>query len=159
MKQQLLFYCLIGLFFLPLSGCKEKAAIGQSLNRLEIITTDGVKHPFNVEIALTPQEQAQGLMHRTEMADNAAMLFYFPEEAERGFWMKNTLIPLDILFIKSDGTIHHIHENAIPQDLTTIWSNGPVRAVLEINGGISKKLGLKVGNKINHRFFNNNSVQ
>ena len=90
------------------------------------------------------------------MAENHGMLFYFGgEEAGRRFWMKNTLIPLDMIFIKADGTIHHIHENAIPKDLTGVPSNGPVAAVLEINGGVSRKLELQKGDKVKHRFFEN----
>ena len=74
-------------------------------------------------------------------------------ESERRFWMKNTLIPLDIIFIKADGKIHHIHENAVPHDLTGIPSKGPVAAVLEINGGLSQTWGLAAGDKVMHPYF------
>ncbi|MAZ76889.1 MAG: hypothetical protein CMH31_06280 [Micavibrio sp.] len=93
-------------------------------------------------------------MHRTTLAENAGMLFYFGAEQPRSFWMKNTLIPLDLIFVKLDGTIHHIHENAIPKDETPLPSQGNVGAVLEINGGLSKKLGIKPGDTIKHQFFN-----
>lgn len=122
-------------------------------NILTILTVDGAEHVFNIELALTPDVQAQGLMYRTEMPEDAGMLFYFGQEAERGFWMKNTLIPLDMFFIKADGIIHHIHENAIPNDLTSIRSQGPVAAVLEINGGMSAQLKISPGDKVLHPVF------
>lgn len=151
------------LLIFPLTACQEKEGEAaeqqqviydpQNTRNLEIITNDGTSHVFEIELAVTPPQQQKGLMHRTEMAENAGMLFYFGREAERGFWMKNTLIPLDLIFIKQDGTIHHIHENAIPHDLTSMKSNGPVAAVLEINSGLSNKLGFVVGNKVHHPFF------
>ena len=154
----------VGLLFFvifALVACQQEDgnSVNNGANTLSIITNDGKEHSFDVELALTLQDQARGLMHRTEMAEDAGMLFYFGNEAERGFWMKNTLIPLDMLFIKADGTIYHIHENAIPHDLTSIRSQGPVAAVLELNAGISAKLGLKAGNKVVHPFFNQNLAQ
>ncbi|MCI5059520.1 MAG: DUF192 domain-containing protein, partial [Alphaproteobacteria bacterium] len=96
----------------------------------------------------------KGLMHRTELPENAGMLFWFGgREQERRFWMKNTLIPLDMLFIKANGTIHHIHENAVPHDLTGISSKGPVAAVLEINGGLSQTWVLAAGDRVVHPYF------
>lgn len=152
----------------PLTACWEKESGAgsekiiydpQNPKLLEIVSNNGQSHIFEIELAVTPQQQQQGLMHRTSMADNAGMLFYFGREVERGFWMKNTLIPLDLIFIKQDGTIHHIHENAVPHDLTSIKSNGSVAAVLEINGGFSNKLGLAAGNKVKHPFFEGNQAQ
>ena len=144
-------------FAAALSACKEEktAATTPPANTrpLTVISSDGKTHSFNVEMALTPEKQALGLMHRTELADNAGMLFLFPGEAERAFYMKNTLIPLDMIFIRMNGVIHHIHENAIPQDLTSIPSNGPVHAVLEVKGGPAAKLGLKPGDTIAGEMF------
>ena len=114
---------------------------------------------LTVELALTQTQQIQGLMNRTSMPEDAGMLFIFNKEIERGFWMKNTLIPLDMIFVKKNGLIHHIHPNAKPNDLTSVKSNGPVIAVLEINGGMAKKLGIKVGDIINHPFFNRQQAQ
>lgn len=151
MKQRLLFI-ICAFFVLPLTACGAQET--QNNKNVLAIETKGGEQKFNIELALTQEEQMQGLMNRTSMAEDAGMLFYFGDEAERGFWMKNTLIPLDLIFIKANGTIHHIHENAVPQDLTSIRSNGPVAAVLEINGGLAHKLGISVGNNVKHPFFN-----
>lgn len=114
----------------------------------------GSKHSFAVEIALSSEQLQNGLMHRTQMDANAGMLFWFGgQERERSFWMKNTLIPLDILFIKKDGTIHHIHENARPMDETPVPSQGEVAAVLEINAGRAQALGIDPGDVVLQRFF------
>ena len=144
-------FILIALLILPLAGCLEEKV--DDIYRLSIETASGKKHKFNIELAQTPQEQMRGLMHRTEMAEDAGMLFIFETEREARFWMKNTLIPLDMIFIRADGTIHRIHENAIPHDLTGVPSEGPVKAILELNGGVSTKLGLDKGDKVRHSVF------
>ena len=144
-------FILIALLILPLAGCLEEKV--DDIYRLSIETASGKKHEFNIELAQTPQEQMRGLMHRTEMAEDAGMLFIFETEREARFWMKNTLIPLDMIFIRADGTIHRIHENAIPHDLTGVPSEGPVKAILELNGGVSTKLGLDKGDKVRHSVF------
>lgn len=150
-------YIFIALLIFPLSACLEKEDDNNSslsMRTLTIVNDLGKEFTFNVELALTHQEQSKGLMHRTEMAEDAGMLFYFGgAEAERGFWMKNTLIPLDLIFIKADGTIHHIHENSVPHDLTSMRSFGPVAAVLEINGGLAAKYELFPDDKVHHPFF------
>jgi len=105
---------------------------------------------FEVELADTQQLRAQGLMFRQELADNKGMLFDFQEEREVAFWMRNTFIPLDMIFIAADGTVMNIHENARPQDETSIPSGFPVRFVLEIPGGRSAQIGLKAGDKMLH---------
>lgn len=117
-------------------------------HRLTIRTLEGDDHIFHVELAVRPEDQVRGLMYRTELPQDAGMLFIFPESQNRYFWMKNTFIPLDLVFIEADGTIHHIHENAVPHDLTQISSHGPVSAVLEISGGEAARLGIKSGDKI-----------
>ena len=124
-----------------------------NVRNLVIVSRDGKEHVFQVEIALTQSEQAKGLMGRTEMDADKGMLFVFNGEAERGFWMKNTLIPLDMIFIKQDGTIHHVHDSAKPNDLTSVKSNGPVSAVLELNGGTTKRLGIQAGDIVKNAFF------
>lgn len=143
-------------FFAPVAmGCENHDGLDMPIEKLSIQSSSGKTHEFHVEVANTPQTVMKGLMHRESMAENHGMLFLFPEERERNFWMKNTLIPLDIVFIKTDGTIHHIHENAIPLDETPLPSKGVVRHVLEINGGVAEKLGLKAGDTVHHEVFGN----
>lgn len=126
---------------------------------LHIIGDDGAVYVFRVEIADTPEKRTIGLMFRDAMPPDAGMLFVFDgEEAEQSFWMKNTFIPLDLIFIRGDGTIHHIHPNAIPHDLTGIPSRGPVQAVLEINGGRAAALNIRPGHKVRHPAFDSNSL-
>lgn len=139
------------------TALSEAAPLSQQLPRepLSIQLMDGTHHEFSVEIAGTNRQIMIGLMNREHMDDNHGMLFLFKHSGERSFWMKNTLIPLDMLFIKSDGTIHKIHENAQPGDLTSIKSEGAVPAVLELNGGLTKKLGIREGDKVFHDFFGN----
>ena len=108
---------------------------------------------FDVEITKTPEEFRKGLMFRESLEKNTGMLFVFPEENERSFWMKNTLISLDIIFIRQDGTIHRIHPNAEAGSLERIKSNGPAYAVLELGGGEAERLGIVVGDKISHQAF------
>lgn len=113
---------------------------------------------FEVEIATTPEEQAKGLMYRDEIPLFGGMLFVFPEEKMRSFWMKNTFIPLDLIFLRKNGYIHHIHHDAVPQDLTHITSKYPSMAVLEIKGGTADKLGISEGDFIRHRAFKNTNL-
>lgn len=148
-----LFLCLFT--FLVLNACDGKAQGSDSIRPLSIITVGKKRHDFTVEVALTPAQQQKGLMNRTEMAKDAGMLFFFGEEAERSFWMKDTLIPLDMIFIGGDGTIVKVHDSAIPNDLTSVKSDSPAAAVLELNGGVAKTLGIKAGDKVHHAFFGN----
>ena len=106
------------------------------------------EHRFTVEIADTPAQQQKGLMFRQELAPDAGMLFDFHESRQVSFWMQNTLIPLDMLFIRTDGSIANIHVNAHPLDPTSIPSDGPVEFVLEIPGGRSVELGIKAGDTV-----------
>lgn len=114
---------------------------------------------FNVELATNTKEQSQGLMFRTELAEDAGMLFLFNTTRLRNFWMKNTLIPLDILFLHPDGHIHHIHHSARPQDLTRITSKYPSRAALEIPGGVADRMGISEGDQVLHAAFNNAHIE
>ena len=155
-------FILIILLFIPLSGCDDQEVSKVDRPLFQEITNEtqsGQIYEFQVELALTPQEQATGLMFRESMKDDHGMLFYFGQERHAGFWMKNTLIPLDMIFIRYDGVIHHIHENAIPNDLTSITSQGLVLGVLEINGGLSQKLGISTGDKVKHQLFERNRAQ
>lgn len=122
---------------------------------LLIVTSSGA-HRFHVEMAATPEQRERGLMFRREMAADAGMLFDDgPGEHDVAMWMKNTYIPLDMLFIRDDGTISSVAERAVPESLATIASDGPVRAVLEVNGGTAAKLGIKPGDKVHHALFGN----
>ncbi len=115
---------------------------------LTITTAAGQNFHFEVEVARTPQEQEYGLMFRKEMPSDAGMIF--PQDSDRSmsFWMKNTLIPLDIVFITSNGVISHIAPDAKPLSEDTIPSGGQIRAVLELNGGVAAKLGIHVGDHV-----------
>lgn len=109
---------------------------------------------FSVEVARTRAEQNQGLMHRTEMPISSGMLFVYTKPQKLSFWMRNTLIPLDMLFIDAAGVVQHIHENAVPLDETPIsGGDDPQLAVLEINGGLSSRLGITEGTQIRHPAF------
>lgn len=107
------------------------------------------KHRFVVEVAETPEQQAQGLAFRQSLEPDHGMIFPRDPPVDASFWMKNTLIPLDLIFIRSDGTIARIAENAVPLSLDPIPSLEPVSAVLEIAGGRAAELGIKPGDKVN----------
>jgi uncharacterized membrane protein (UPF0127 family) len=102
----------------------------------------------SVELALTREQQARGLMYRTELAEGAGMLFVFDDEAERSFWMKNTPVALDILYIRSDATIHSIATRTTPYSERQIPSRGPVRYVLEVPAGWSERHGVRPGDRL-----------
>ncbi|MFO1082443.1 MAG: DUF192 domain-containing protein [Reyranellaceae bacterium] len=120
-----------------------------------VIDSGGRELKFDVEMAVNDAQRARGLMFRDKLGPYEGMLFDFYQEAPVSFWMKNTLIPLDMVFIAGDGTIRHIHANAKPLSTDTIPSEFPVRAVLEINGGSARLLGLKPGDKVRHPIFGN----
>lgn len=127
---------------MPLAACSDE--------RRAVLHTATGDYPFTVEIADDDAERARGLMFRQSMASDHGMLFDFKEEREAAFWMRNTFIPLDMIFIAADGTVKTIHENARPQDPTSIPSNAPVRFVLEIIGGRAAQIGLKPGDRLEH---------
>ncbi len=120
-----------------------------------VIVTAAREIKFDVELALNEAERSQGLMFRKKLEPYEGMLFDFFQEAPVSFWMKNTLIPLDMVFIAGDGTIRHVHSNATPLSTDTIPSEFPVRAVLEINGGSARLLGIKPGDKVKNAIFGN----
>ncbi len=133
-------------FFLTSFGAS--AAETFDTQALTIVTRDGRSHAFTVELAVTPRQREQGLMHRREMAPDHGMLFAFGETRQVFMWMKNTYIPLDMLFIAKDGKITAIKENAEPHSESIIDSKGPIDFVLELNGGTVKRLGIRTGNRI-----------
>ncbi len=120
-----------------------------------VIVTAGRDIKFDVELALTEPQREHGLMFRKSLGAYEGMLFDFYREMPVTFWMKNTLIPLDMVFIAADGTVRHVHANATPLSTDTIPSEYPVRAVLEINGGTARLLGIKPGDKVKHAIFGN----
>ncbi|WP_449396143.1 DUF192 domain-containing protein [Devosia riboflavina] len=127
---------------LPLAACSDEA-------KLTIHSANG-EHTFNIEVVDTAESRAQGLMYRQELAPDAGMLFDFLDDREVSFWMRNTFIPLDMIFITGEGVVKNIHVNARPHDPTGIPSDGPVQFVLEIPGGRSVELGIEAGDTVTH---------
>ena len=119
---------------------------------LEIVTRGGV-HTFAVELAATDDERSRGLMFRRELPEGRGMLFDFKQDQNISMWMKNTYIPLDMIFIRSDGRIHRIAENTEPESTRVIPAGAPVRAVLEVIGGTARKLGIRPGDRVAHPIF------
>ena len=117
------------------------------------INTSRQTIPLTVEIADTDEERMQGLQGRTSLDKNAGMLFIFETVNKPQFWMKDTPIPLDMIFISDGGVIMGIHENAIPNSLTPIPAPSPILAVLEIAGGTAKSLGISKGHTVNYKVF------
>jgi uncharacterized membrane protein (UPF0127 family) len=136
------------LFTVLLSG----AAAALPSTTIAVHTAKG-SDTFKVEVAGDHASQEKGLMFRKTMAPNAGMLFDFHTTVMTTFWMKNTILPLDIIFIRSDGTISSIAGNAVPYSEAPIPSSEPIRAVLEINGGRARALGIEPGDKVSGSIF------
>jgi uncharacterized membrane protein (UPF0127 family) len=138
-----------------LMSCSPQAAVPAPLERSPAgldqvaltIQSSGNVHHFTVEVARTPAEQQRGLMFRESLAPDRGMIFPYDPPQPVAFWMKNTLIPLDMIFIRADGTIANI-ETAVPLSLDSVPSAGDAAAVLEIAGGRSAELGIKAGDKV-----------
>jgi uncharacterized membrane protein (UPF0127 family) len=130
----------------------SQLARAAKLESLEIVTASGVV-PFSVEVMRTDEELQKGLMFRKELPEGRGMLFDFRPERPVAMWMKNTLIPLDMIFIQGDGRILRIAENAEVESEKIIPSGGPVRGVLEVIAGTAKKLGIKPGDRVAHPLF------
>jgi uncharacterized protein len=130
----------------------QAPARAAELQTVEIASKSGV-HAFQVEMAITPEEKERGLMFRRELPDGHGMLFDFFVDQDVAFWMKNTYIPLDMLFIRGDGRILRIAENAQPLSERNIPSGGPVRAVLEVIGGTARKMGIAPGDQVSGSIF------
>jgi len=114
------------------------------------VATDTAKVRFQVELAITAQDKAQGLMHRETLPDRAGMLFIYPNPQPVSFWMRNTLIPLDMIFIDDQGRVARVHHNAVPLDETPIYGGDAIKAVLEINAGLAKKYGISDTSTVMH---------
>lgn len=147
---------LCGVASLLLAACQPTASVaaapqlGESGLATVPLTIVGKRttHRFTVELARSGEEQQRGLMFRQSLAPDRGMIFPFAEQQVATFWMKNTLIPLDLIFIRADGTIANIGANAVPMDLSLIASDGPVAAVLEIPGGRAAALGIVPGDRV-----------
>ncbi len=121
---------------------------------LSIVSDDGKTHVFTVELAQTEQQQDTGLMFRTSVPANTGMLFPWPQPQVSQMWMKNTIAPLDMVFIGADGTVKAIAENTVPYSLRVISSGVPVLATLELQAGIAAALDINVGDKVIAKQFN-----
>ncbi|MCR9196845.1 MAG: DUF192 domain-containing protein [Hyphomonas sp.] len=134
-------------------------AFGASADPMEVtplsISSADATHEFSVEVANDPDEISFGLMERESMDADKGMLFDFTPPREPAMYMKNTLIPLDMLFISSDGSIEMIARNTVPGSLRTISPGVPVKAVLELNGGLAAELGIQPGDTVQHPIFGN----
>ncbi len=130
---------------LPVAACSK--AESDATIPLTITMADRT-HRFDVEVARTEAEQEQGLMFRSSLPANGGMLFPFAKPKLASFWMKNTLIPLDMIFVRADGSIDRIAENTIPESLEPVVSGGEVAAVLELAGGTAAKLDLDESAKV-----------
>ncbi len=117
------------------------------------IATHGGLRSFRMEIAADDASRATGLMHRTHLAPNAGMLFDFQKPLMAAFWMKDTPLPLDMLFVRADGTISTIAANAVPFSTAEIASAEPIRVVIEINGGLARTLGIAPGDRVRAPMF------
>ena len=144
---------LLLLALLSLEGAAGVADAKMRVERLWLVMRSGEETPIDIEIADAPEEKQMGLMFRTELADNKGMLFPYDVPREVTMWMHNTYIPLDMVFINADGTVHRIEERAEPLSDRVISSKGPVVAVLELAGGAAKRLGLKPGDRVRHPLF------
>jgi uncharacterized protein len=148
-----MFQCLAPLLLLAAtSACQASEANGVSAAQqatvpVEVRTKKG-KIAFNVEVARTAEEQSRGLMFRQSLPEFGGMIFPLVPPRVASFWMKDTVIPLDLIFIRSDGSIARIAANAIPYDLTPITSGEPVVAVLEIAGGRAEALGIAENDRV-----------
>ena len=133
--------------------CANPPARAASIQPLEIVTKSGVQ-VFSVEMATTEEEKTTGLMYRKELPDGKGMLFDFSPEQQISMWMKNTYIPLDMIFIRADGRILRIAENTEPLSTKIISSGGLAKGVLEVIAGTAQKYGIQPGDRVAHPLFN-----
>ncbi len=143
---------------LVVAGCAaldaRTPAPAAAQDTIEIVTSSGV-HAFSVEMATTDAERERGLMFRKELPEGHGMLFDFQTDQPVSFWMHNTYIPLDMIFIQGDGRILHIAENTQPMSDALVPSGGPVRAVLEVIAGTARKFGIAPGDQVSGSIFGN----
>ena len=152
-RRKLMYLLPLGAVWAPLTLIAQNFSTFDR-SKLQIITKTG-KHEFIVEIAVTNRQHAQGLMFRQSLAKNAGMLFDYKVPTPISMWMKNTFIPLDMIFIDNGGKVINIVQRAIPFSENVISSAGKARGVLEVNGGTASRLGIIPGDKVLHRIFGN----
>lgn len=146
--KRLFLFAILGILLAPALSAGQGMLATFEKGELAIVTAGG-RHEFTVELALTTQQHQQGLMFRRRLAPDAGMLFDFgPRPRRASMWMKNTYIPLDMLFIKPDGVIESIAQRTTPHSLEAISSRGMVRYVLEVNGGTAARLGITPGDRV-----------
>ncbi|MBU6527298.1 DUF192 domain-containing protein [Methylocystis sp. MJC1] len=136
------------ILFVAIVGARAET----SLERLEIVTSTGT-HEFRVEVADKPSERAKGLMYRKSMPEDQGMLFDFHVEGPVMMWMKNTYLPLDMIFVSRQGVVTKVAANTVPMSEEVISSGGPAYAVIELNAGAADKIGIKAGDQIRHPAF------
>jgi uncharacterized protein len=136
-----------GLIAVVLTAMAGAGHAGCAADTVELRGASGVQR-FSVEIADTEAERARGLMQRAAMPSAAGMLFVYQADTHAFFWMKDTLIPLDMVFADATGRVTRVHSNAVPQDLTAIDGGDGVRYVLEINAGLAKRMGIVAGSEM-----------
>ena len=140
------------------AGCALPAAqtpaSAAAQDTIEIVTSSGV-HAFSVELATNDAERARGLMFRKSLPEGHGMLFDFQTDQQVQFWMRNTYIPLDMIFIRGDGRVLNIAQNATPLSDALIPSAGPVRGVLEVIAGTARKFHIAPGDRVTGSFFGN----
>ena len=149
------FAFLLLLLALPAAASPARAQEAVTFERTElaIVTAGGARHVFKVEWAKTETQKARGLMYRKQVPLDQGMLLDYNPPQPASIWMRNTLIGLDIIFIRADGTIESIFLGAKPHDETSMPSKGAVRAVLEVNAGVARLLGIQPGDKVEHAIF------
>jgi uncharacterized membrane protein (UPF0127 family) len=151
-RRQLLGWARAAALLLFAAAAPAGGATALEQSPLTIETGDG-RFEFQVELAATPEERAKGLMFRDSLADDRGMLFDFGEPKPVAMWMRNTYIPLDIIFIRADGSIARIARNAEPLSDAVIDSGEPVTAVLELRGGLTGERGIDAGDRVVHDLF------
>jgi uncharacterized membrane protein (UPF0127 family) len=148
-------FALIAPLMLAAAAARAQDAEIQFKRSSLVVVSSGRDIKFEVDLATNDAERARGLMFRKQLGPYEGMLFDFYQEMPVSFWMKNTLIPLDMVFIAADGTVKHVHANAVPLSTDSVSSRYPVRGVLEINGGSAALLGIKPGDTVKHPIFGN----
>lgn len=141
---------LLCLAFLGLTG---PALAGECARDVVWLRGDWGETRFTIELADTAPERSKGLMFRESMPRGAGMLFVYEQPQRAEFWMKNTLIPLDMIFADETGLVRHVHHDAVPGDLTPIPGGDGILAVLEINGGLARRYGIVAGSQMRHPVF------